>query len=189
MTIVLLIAIMAGLPTRRDFRWIAKRSQETSDWVAAVQRLDGRVAVSHHLLLARGAGAECFFSDLILEFRGLRVPADIQRRIAQEQFDYIVLCNDPRTSATTGWAELIEMHYEPAGQLNYADVSAVLPNRVYRKKSGLAAARYLVRPGERGGRQVHALLFNRRSAGARSAGARSAVGMGNMTDSVSCRLR
>jgi hypothetical protein len=129
-----LVTIVAGSPTRSDLRWLAKRSQEARDWVAAVRQLDGSVAVSHHLLLARRAGAECFFSDLILEFRGLDVPDSVERRIAEQQFDYLVLCDDPSTSATRNWSHLIEQHYVSSGLLQFPNVSQLLPNRLFQAR-------------------------------------------------------
>jgi hypothetical protein len=129
---VTLATLWIGLPSRRDFRWIARRADEVQGWVAAVQELGGRVAVSHHLLLARRAGADCFFSDLILEFRGLEVPASVQQTIAERRYDYIILCDDPRSSATATWPTLIERHYVPAGTLEFPNLSKLLPSRVYR---------------------------------------------------------
>ena len=118
----------------RDFRWIHRRAEETDDWVQAVRRLDGRVAVSHHLLLARRAGAQCFFSDLILQFPGLVVPSAVRAQIKSQAFDYLVLAADPRKSPTPEWASLISEYYESAGELDFSNRSDVLPRRVYKAR-------------------------------------------------------
>jgi hypothetical protein len=130
--IAILLAVMwPGLPLRRDFRWVARRDKETREWVQTVRRLDGRVAVGHHLLLARQAGAECVFSDLILQFPGLAVPTPVRDLIASRQFDYLILGADPSTSPTPGWGDLIADHYTAAGELDCPNRSGVLPRRVY----------------------------------------------------------
>ena len=132
---VLAVTICMGFPTGRDFRWIAKRARETDGWVTAVQRIEGSVAVSHHQLLARRAGAECFFSDLILEFPGLVVPAPVHQRISNQEYDYLVLEANPSRSHTPGWSELIEKNYLSVGDLDFANVSDVLPRRVFVARS------------------------------------------------------
>ena len=131
-SIAFLLAItIPGLPSRRDYRWLWRRGEETRDWVEAVRRLGGRVAVGHYLLLARQAGAECFFSDLILQFPGLAVPTAMRQLISSEQFDYLVLSADPSTSPTPRWDELIAAHYSQAGDLEFPNHSGVLPRRLY----------------------------------------------------------
>ncbi len=127
----IVFVLYPGLPARRDFRWLNRRADEVGDWTAAVRELRGRVAVSHHEVLADRAGAECFFSDLILEFPGLVVPAAISDRIRSREFDWLVLTDDPRTSTTAGWAALIAENYRPAGLLNYVNRSDLLPRRLY----------------------------------------------------------
>jgi hypothetical protein len=127
----LAVTIWLALPAGRDFRWLAKRAGEAKDWVAAVRHIDGSVAVSHHLLLARRAGAECFFSDLILEFPGLVVPTEVHDRISNQEFDYLVLNADPAHSPTPGWLDVISNNYLPAGELEFMNRSDVLPRRLY----------------------------------------------------------
>lgn len=127
----LAVTTWLGLPTGRDFRWIAKRAREADGWVASVRRIEGSVAVSHHQLLAQRAGAECFFSDLILEFPGLIVPATVQQRISDQEFDYLVLEADPAHSPTPGWADVISENYLPSGELDFENRSDVLPRRLY----------------------------------------------------------
>jgi hypothetical protein len=124
-------AVLPGLPWRRDFRWLWRRAQETQEWVQAVRRLNGRVAVGHHRVLARQAGAGCFFSDLILEFPGLVVPAGVRERMAGKHFDYLILGTDPATSPTPGWHDLVTAHYVAAGELACPNRSGVLPRRLY----------------------------------------------------------
>jgi hypothetical protein len=131
MLVALAVTVWIGLPVTRDFRWIAKRAREADGWVAAVRRIEGSVAVSHHQLLARRAGAECFFSDLILEFPGLVVPASVQQRINDQEFDYLVLEADPARSPTPGWADVISENYLPSGELDFENRSDVLPRRLY----------------------------------------------------------
>jgi hypothetical protein len=128
---ILLLAAWLGLPTGREFRWLAKRAREADDWVAAVQRIDGSVAVSHHHLLARRAGADCFFSDLILEFPGLVVPTEVRRRISDQEFDYLVLETCPSRSPTPGWGDVILKNYLPSAPLDFENRSDVLPRRLY----------------------------------------------------------
>jgi hypothetical protein len=125
------LAVWPGLPTPRGFRWLRTRAREAREWTDAVQRFDGRAAVSHHLLLARRAGADCFFSDLILQFPGLRVPASVREQIAIQRFDYLILEADPVKSPTAGWSELLLTHYAPTGELDCPNRSGVLPRRVY----------------------------------------------------------
>jgi hypothetical protein len=129
--------VWPGLPARRDFRWVAQRRDELADWTHAIRRLEGRVAVSHHGLIARNAGAESFFSDLILQFPGLAVPDAVRRRIRSQEFDYLVLVNDPRECPTAEWARLIAESYEFAGGLEFRDRSALLPRRVYKARGQL----------------------------------------------------
>ena len=124
-----------GLPTRREFRWIGRRAEEVKAWTIAVRRLEGRVAVGHYWLLAQCAQAECFFSDLILEFRGLQVPESVRARIERQEFDYLLLSTNPQSSATAEWAELIHAYYEPAGMLDFANRSQVLPSRILRPRN------------------------------------------------------
>jgi hypothetical protein len=81
--------------------------------------------------LARRAGAECFFSDLILEFPGLVVPAVVSRRISEQEFDYVVLEADPARSQTPGWADVISKNYVATGELDVVNRSDVLPRRLY----------------------------------------------------------
>jgi len=126
--------IVLGLPNARDYRWVGKRSRELADWTAAVSQIDGSVAVGHNFLLAHQAGAECFFSDLILEFPGLAVPPSVRARIETERFDYLILGADPKRSPTAGWSELIAEHYEPAGDLDFTNRSNVLPNALYQAR-------------------------------------------------------
>ncbi len=128
------IVLYPGFPTRRDFRWLDRRAEEVSEWTAAVRDLPGRVAVSHHKLLADRAGAECFFSDLILEFPGLVVPAVVCDRIRSREFDYLVLTDDPETSPTAVWATWIAENYRSAGLLDFASCSDLLPRRLYARQ-------------------------------------------------------
>jgi hypothetical protein len=127
-----------GIPTRRDFRWLDRRAAEVGAWTAAVRELPGRVAVSHHKLLADRASAECFFSDLILEFPGLVVPASVADRIRGREFDYLVLADDPATSTTAGWATLVAENYRPAGLLDFTNRSDLLPRRLYARRAPVA---------------------------------------------------
>jgi hypothetical protein len=126
--------VWTALPMGRDLRWLEKRTVETSDWVAAVRDLHGRVAVSHHFLLAERAGADCFFSDLILKFRGLEVPSDVRSRIEAQEFDYLVLGTNPEATETSGWSALIEENYDSVGRLHFSNVARVLPDRVFRAR-------------------------------------------------------
>lgn len=128
------LVMIPGLPGRRDFRWIGKRAAETTAWVDAVRNLDGRVAVSHHWLLARRADADCFFSDLILQFRGLVIPDAIAQSIERQEYDYLILCESPERVRTPGWRDLIERNYCETGSLPFQNISQVLPDRVYRSR-------------------------------------------------------
>jgi hypothetical protein len=134
----LALAVWPGLPRASDFRWIAKRAREAEEWTEAVRRLPGRVAVSHHMLLARQAGAECPFSDLILKFPGLVVSSTVGDEISSQRFDYLVLAADPEKSSTPGWSELVSAHYTPCGELDCPDRSGVLPRRLYVARRELA---------------------------------------------------
>jgi hypothetical protein len=118
-------------PSSADFRWVGKRREEIRAWTDAVLQLDGSVAVSHHFLLAREAGAESFFSDLVLEFPGLTVPAPVHERISRQEFDYLLLAANPERSPTLRWRELISDNYTPVGDLKFHNRSDVLPKRLY----------------------------------------------------------
>jgi hypothetical protein len=137
----LIAGLIRDLPARRDFRWVSRRSAEVKDWLAAVRGLGSCVAVSHHSILAKQAGAECFFSDLILEFRGLEVPSGVACAIKQGQFDCLILCDDPSRSTTGDWSSMICEYYVPAGRLAFSNISGLLPDRIFVKRAVPAAGR------------------------------------------------
>ncbi len=133
--------VWPGLPRVRDFRWVVRRADEADQWVQAVRRFGGRIAVGHHALLAHRAGAECFFSDLILEFPALRVADSVAARIAAEEMDYLLLEADPARSRTPGWPRLVLAHYTPAGELDTPNRSGLLPRRLYMARRLLAGTK------------------------------------------------
>lgn len=129
--VLIALILYPAVPRKREFRWLAKRAAEADAWIEAVQALPGRVAVGHHFLLARRAGAEAFFSGVIFTFPNLQVPPELARAIERRRYDYLLLRSNAEESTTRDWATVVSTHYSAAGPLEFRNVSGVLPRRLY----------------------------------------------------------